>query len=153
MTIQATQQPDITTDNTGAIIIAGGNSRPQVTVKVDEQGIHLSQGASSTTIPIHDVVPANLVPVSWALAAIVGCLCIGLPISRAIARFIDRRGSALSQESELRRTFAMRFDVLERNLDTVAIELEKVSESQRFEAGGSRSTMNTLPDPEPAPPH
>ncbi|HEY0929320.1 MAG TPA: hypothetical protein VGE27_05330 [Gemmatimonas sp.] len=116
----------------GTIVFPSNGPDPDITVKVDGRGIHVQQGDASTIVPIRDVVPDGLVKISWAFAAAVGFLCIGLPIARAIARYIDRRGSAAAQESTLRRQFESRFENMERNLDTVAVEMEKVSEAQRF---------------------
>jgi len=116
----------------GTIIIPSNGPDPDIRVNVDGSGIHVRQGEAITTIPIRDVVPEGLVKISWAFAAAVGFLCIGWPIARAIARYIDRRGNAAAQESALRRQFEQRFEHMERNLDTVAIEMEKVSEAQRF---------------------
>lgn len=121
-----------TTRESGTIVFPSNGPDPDITVRVDAGGIHVQQGTTHTLIPIHDVVPKGLVQISWAFAAAVGFLCIGLPIARAIARFIDRRGTASAQDSTLRRQFESRFETMERNLDTVAIEMEKVSEAQRF---------------------
>ncbi len=114
------------------IVFPGENGEPNITVRVDGSGIHVSQGDAQTLIPIHDVVPKGAVQISWAFAAAVGFLAIGLPISRAIARRIDRRGVSARNDSALAQQFAERFDTMERNLDTVAIEIERLSESQRF---------------------
>ncbi|BAH37692.1 MAG TPA: hypothetical protein DGD08_16095 [Gemmatimonas aurantiaca] len=122
---QAQRQP-------GTIVFPTNGPDPDITVRVDGLGIHVQQGQTSTTVPIRDVVPDGLVKISWAFAAAVGFLCIGWPIARAIARYIDRRGSAAAQESALRQQFESRFENMERNLDTVAVEMEKVSEAQRF---------------------
>jgi hypothetical protein len=116
----------------GTIVFPTNGPDPDITVRVDRLGIHVQQGTTSTIVPIRDVVPDGLVKISWAFAAAVGFLCIGWPIARAIARYIDRRGSAAAQESALRRQFESRFENMERNLDTVAVEMEKVSEAQRF---------------------
>lgn len=121
-----------TTREPGTIVFPSNGPDPDITVRVDARGIHVQQGTTGTLIPIRDVVPKGLVQISWAFAAAVGFLCIGLPIARAIARFIDRRGTATAQDSSLRQQFESRFETMERNLDTVAIEMEKVSEAQRF---------------------
>lgn len=116
----------------GTIVIGGDGVRPRTVLKVDAGGIHLQQGSAVATIPVRDLVSREAVQVSWAFAAGIGFLCIGLPIARAIARFIDRRSTALARDTSLHRQFDSRFETLERNLDTVAIEIERLSEAQRF---------------------
>ena len=66
-----------------------------------------------------------------------GALCviavfIGWPIARAVARYLDRRGRAVRADNALEAQLAQRFDAMERNIDTVAVEMERLSEGQRF---------------------
>jgi hypothetical protein len=69
---------------------------------------------------------------SWAVAASVIAVFIGWPIARAVARYLDRRGRAVRADNALEAQLAQRFDAMERNIDTVAVEMERLSEAQRF---------------------
>ena len=54
------------------------------------------------------------------------------PIARAVARYLDRRGRTVRADNMLEAQLAQRFDAMERNIDTVAVEMERLSEAQRF---------------------
>ncbi|WP_310570823.1 hypothetical protein [Gemmatimonas sp.] len=116
----------------GTIVFTGDGSGDNVRINVKDGNVVLSQGENTTTIPLRDVVPPGLVQMSWALAASVIAVFIGWPIARAIARAIDRRGRAARADNALEAQLAQRFDAMERNIDTVAVEMERLSEAQRF---------------------
>ena len=67
---------------------------------------------------------------TWAVFGSLAFMVVGYPLARAFARWLDRRSSA----TQLSREVAGRLDAMERNIDTVAVELERVSEGQRFTA-------------------
>ena len=69
---------------------------------------------------------------SWAVAASVIAVFIGWPIARAVARYLDRRSRTVRADNALEAQLAQRFDAMERNIDTVAVEMERLSEAQRF---------------------
>ncbi|QJR36121.1 hypothetical protein [Gemmatimonas groenlandica] len=116
----------------GTIVFTGDGSGENVRINVKGGNVVLSQGDNTTTIPLRDVVPQGLVQMSWALAASVIAVFIGWPIARAIARAIDRRGRAVRADNALEAQLQQRFDAMERNIDTVAVEMERLSEAQRF---------------------
>lgn len=116
----------------GTIVFTGDGSGENVRINVQGGNVVLSQGENTTTIPLRDVVPPGLVQISWAVAASVIAVFIGWPIARAIARAIDRRGRAVRADNMLEAQLQQRFDVMERNIDTVAVEMERLSEAQRF---------------------
>lgn len=64
--------------------------------------------------------------VCMAIAFIV----VGLPIARAFARWLDRRGSVAPGASDT----AQRLAAIENAVESVAIEVERISEGQRFTA-------------------
>lgn len=70
----------------------------------------------------HDVVP---------IVAILSVFVFS-PLAIAYARIIWRRGSAPPEESKLARENAERLARLESAVDAIAIEMERVSEGQRF---------------------
>ena len=115
----------------GTIVIptdAGEN----INISVDGKGIHVSQNGSSTVIPIHDVVPRGAVLMTYAVCASFAFVIVGFPLARAFARWLDRRGTSSRQSATLSTDVQARLDAMERNIDTVAVELERVSEGQRF---------------------
>lgn len=116
----------------GTIVFTGDGSGENVRINVQGGNVVLSQGENTTTIPLRDVVPPGLVQISWAVAASVIAVFIGWPIARAIARAIDRRGRAVRADNMLEAQLQQRFDVMERNIDTVAVEMERLSDAQRF---------------------
>jgi hypothetical protein len=116
----------------GTIVFTGDGTGDNVRINVTGGNIVLTQGTNTTTIPLNDVVPRGLVQMSWAVAASVIALFIGWPIARAVARYLDRRGRAVRADHALEAQLAQRFDAMERNIDTVAVEMERLSEAQRF---------------------
>jgi len=116
----------------GTIVFTGDGSGDNVRINVKGGNIVLTQGTNTTTIPLNDVVPRGLVQMSWAVAASVIAVFIGWPIARAVARYLDRRGRAVRADNALEAQLAQRFDAMERNIDTVALEMERLSEAQRF---------------------
>lgn len=116
----------------GTIVFTGDGSGENVRINVKGGNVVLTQGTNTTTIPLNDVVPRGLVQMSWAVAASVIAVFIGWPIARAIARYLDRRGRAVRADNALEAQLAQRFDAMERNIDTVAVEMERLSEAQRF---------------------
>jgi hypothetical protein len=101
-----------------------------ITIAVDGSGIHVSQGDAETLIPIHDVVPRGAVDIVQAIGATLVLIIVGWPIARAFARRMDRKHTA----AVLSAAVQQRLDAMDRNIDTVAVELERVSEGQRFTA-------------------
>lgn len=116
----------------GTIVFTGDGSGDNVHINVKGGNVVLTQGANTTTIPLNEVVPTGLVQMSWAFAAAVIAVFIGWPIARAVARYLDRRGRAVRADNVLEGQLQQRFDTMERNIDTVALEMERLSEAQRF---------------------
>ncbi len=113
----------------GTIFIpTGENGGDPISINVDGSGIHLMQNGNETVIPIRDVVPRGAVQMTYALCAAFAFVIVGYPLARAFARWLDRRGNSAQLSSGVQQ----RLDAMERNIDTVAEELERVSEGQRF---------------------
>jgi hypothetical protein len=71
-------------------------------------------------------------------------IAIGFPIARAIARRMDRRSSAgTGTDSDTR----ARLERIEQAVDAIAVEVERISEGQRF-ATKVMSEMRALPLPD-----
>jgi hypothetical protein len=76
--------------------------------------------------------PATMIPpqaVEMAMAFFVTCavIIIGLPLARAFARRMDRRGAAAAAPD-----LNPRLDRMEQAIEAIAIEVERISEGQRF---------------------
>ncbi|MCC6242760.1 MAG: hypothetical protein IT353_07950 [Gemmatimonadaceae bacterium] len=115
----------------GTIVIptdAGEN----IEINVNQKGINICQEGNCTTIPIQDVVPRGAVLMSFAVFGSLAFMVVGFPIARAFARWLDRRSLVSASNSQLDAALQARLEAMERNIDTVAIEVERVSEGQRF---------------------
>ncbi len=90
-------------------------------------------------------VPPQVFALSIAFFVTCAVIAIGIPLARAYGRWLDRRGqvsSATSPETEQRLTR------IEQAIEAVAIEVERVSEGQRY-TNRSISEMRGLPAPDP----
>lgn len=74
-----------------------------------------------------NIVPPQAVDISIAFFIMVAFIIVGLPLARAFARRMDRRSEPASA-SEI----APRLDRIEQAIEAVAIEVERVSEGQRY---------------------
>lgn len=71
-------------------------------------------------------IPGELIPI--VLFVMMGVTAIGVPIARALARRIDRQSVQPRVPAEL----AQRLEHMEQAIDAIAIEVERISEGQRF---------------------
>lgn len=88
------------------------------------------KGGGERTVQIDDIVPSGAVDIVQAFAAMLLMLVVGFPISRAIARWIDRR----TAQPHIPRDVMQRMQRLEETLDSVALDIERIGEGQRFTA-------------------
>ena len=112
----------------GVIVIPteGGEA---IEIKVDGQGIHVEQGGRpEVLIPIHDVVPRGAVQITYAVCTALVAIAIVGPLLRFFLRRHERRAVSTQLSAEVQ----ARLDAMDRNIDTVAMEMERVSEGQRF---------------------
>ena len=77
--------------------------------------------------PFENVIPREAVDISIAFFLSMAFIIVGLPIARAFARRMDRRGETASAEQ-----IAPRLDRIEQAVEAIAIEVERVSEGQRY---------------------
>jgi len=115
-----------------AIVINRGNGEEDLRIDVRDGKLIVAQGTTEKVIPIRDVVPKGAVAITAIFFGCMAFMVVGWPIARAIGRLIDRRAVQPPATPALGRETIARLDALERNLDTVAIEVEKLSEAQRF---------------------
>ena len=77
----------------------------------------------------NDMIPARAESISIAFFVMIAAIIIGLPLMRAIARRIDRGAPAPVQcPNELKD----QLNHLSQSVDAIAIEVERISEGQRF---------------------
>lgn len=74
-------------------------------------------------------IPGELIPIT--LFIMVGITIIGAPIARAIARRIER-GIGGSGGPSLPNDVSARLERMEQAIDAIAVEVERISEGQRF---------------------
>ena len=72
--------------------------------------------------------PPELVDISIGFFVTMAAIIIGLPLARAFARRMDRRGAAPQIPSEV----TVQLNQLTQAVDAIALEVERISEGQRF---------------------
>jgi hypothetical protein len=75
-----------------------------------------------------DVIPPQAVDISVAFFVTVAVIIIGLPLARAIARWMDRRSTPAQIPNEV----SAQLNQLNQAVDAIALEVERISEGQRF---------------------
>jgi hypothetical protein len=110
----------------------------------------LPQGVAGTTTQPENNNRGNVPGEAIAAMSVVFMLAVLMPISIAFARRIWRRGSSPKQAEDV---VSPRLDRLENAVDAIAIEIERISEGQRFVT----KVMTERPTPRahaaPAPEH
>jgi hypothetical protein len=126
------------------------NARQGIREALDEVKAEIeaarAQGQSITIQPQfnpENVIPPQAVDISVAFFVMIAFIIVGLPLARAFARRMDRRGETASA-SEI----APRLDRIEQAVEAIAIEVERVSEGQRYTTKAI-SELRGLPAPNP----
>lgn len=101
----------------------------------DEDGMTINgqpvlDGNTTFAPDFKDAMPTGVVDIVQALVAMVVLTVVGLPLARAFARRLDRRGAAAHIPPEVMSRLAN----IENAVETVAVEVERISEGQRFTA-------------------
>lgn len=112
-------------------IVFNSDGNP-VGVNFDNGILTLSQNGTTQVIPIRDLVPREAAQIAWAVPATLSILLIWWPISRAVIRWLNRKHVSNNEAAALEARLRERFETLERNVDTVAVEMERLAEGQRF---------------------
>lgn len=94
--------------------------------------------------PTPDVIPREAVEITQMFFITIAVIAIGIPLARAFGRWLDRRGTV--QVATKPADFDPRFDRLEQAIEAIAIEVERVSEGQRF-TNKLMSEARALPSP------
>jgi hypothetical protein len=109
----------------------GGRTRISLgptAVTIDNQGTELAP-AIATDRP-REAIPDGVVDIVVAVATMIVLVAVGSPIARAYARRIDTRTTAAP--AILPVEVAQRLAAIEQAVDSVAVEVERISEGQRF---------------------
>lgn len=87
-------------------------------------------GTESPPVIIEPKIPEAVIPIMGILFGSITVMVVLGPFARAMARRIDRStaAAAAGPPKELER----KIDQLQQSLDTMAIEIERISEGQRF---------------------
>jgi hypothetical protein len=94
--------------------------------------IHGRDGTQTITIPggfnATDVIPPQAVEISIAFLVTIAAIIICLPIARAFSRRMDRKSAGGQIPGEL----SAQLSQLNQSVDAIALEVERISEGQRF---------------------
>lgn len=74
-----------------------------------------------------NTIPPQAVDISVSFFVMVAFIIVGLPLARAFARRMDRKGASTTPSD-----IAPRLDRIEQAIEAIAIEVERVSEGQRY---------------------
>jgi hypothetical protein len=104
------------------------NAGEKFAVSWNDGTLTIAQGAERLAIPTQELIPARAVDITVALCSTLVVLVLGTPLLRFWLRRTERRQAQQAMDAAV----AARLDAMERHIDTVAVELERVSEGQRY---------------------
>ncbi len=76
----------------------------------------------------NEAVPAGVLDLTITVCAMIAATAILLPVARAFARRMDRKDTSPTLPSDA----SQRLTAIERAVEAVAVEVERISEGQRF---------------------
>ena len=91
-------------------------------------------------------VPEGAIIISIAFFAMCAIIAIGYPLARAFGRRMDRKGAAAAAHDP---DTKVRLERIEHAVDAIALEVERISEGQRF-TSKVLADLRALPEPDPA---
>lgn len=89
----------------------------------------LPPGQTGTVPPFTPTIPPQVEDISIAFFVMIAVIVVGLPLMRAIARRIDR-GTPVAPP--IQREVRDQLQQISQSVDAIAIEVERISEGQRF---------------------
>lgn len=133
-----------------AEIARGQLEAARAQLEAAQEGSDAAAGFTYTTTapppPFQSDIPPGVVTVSLAFFVMLAVVAVGIPIARAIARRMDRRSAEPSGASP---EVVDRLQRIEQAVDAIAIEVERVSEGQRYTTKVV-SELRALPSPDVA---
>lgn len=110
----------------------GGNQR--VTIGPDGIFVNPNEPGQPTVLigprAAQNMIPPQAVDISIAFFIMIAVMVVGWPIARAFGRRIERRGQVATLDAGTMEQLQR----IEQAVDAMAIEVERISESQRFMA-------------------
>lgn len=104
----------------------------EITSIVHRMGTAPSEAFASTSVPEYVRNPGNMDPdVAVPIAGILGVFLF-LPLSIGLSRFLWRRANNPPRSASADPAVHQRLEQLQQAVDTIAIEVERISEGQRF---------------------
>lgn len=97
-------------------------------VSVDGQMIAPAPNVTSTAPSRDRDIPPGVMEIIKTGSTGLVLIAIGIPLIRVLGRWLDRRGAAPASTPEVLRRLA----AIETAVETVAVEIERVTEGQRF---------------------
>jgi hypothetical protein len=90
----------------------------------------LPQLESGTTVPVDPPldIPPRVESLGYALFLMIAIIAVGKPLARALGSVIERRSLKPAMPAE----FGARLERIEQGIESVSIEVERISESQRY---------------------
>ncbi|HSU94813.1 MAG TPA: hypothetical protein VLI43_13980 [Gemmatimonadaceae bacterium] len=90
----------------------------------------LPQIETGTSVPIDPPldIPPRLESLGYALFLMIAVIAVGKPLARALGSVIERRAIKPAMPAE----FGARLERIEQGIESVSIEVERISESQRY---------------------
>jgi outer membrane murein-binding lipoprotein Lpp len=113
--------------------IAGGDQGGPYTVRPPHQITVRGPDGTETVVGVpsdfaKNMIPPQAVDISIAFFVMVAAIIIGLPLARAFARRMDRSATKAQVSPELSGQLAQ----LNQAVDAIALEVERISEGQRY---------------------
>lgn len=100
------------------------------TISASKEGVQIARGAEPALAPVAVVEPPRPFPSDKIISlGIIGSIIVLFPISVAVAIRMLRKPRA---QAALTAGVEERFTRLEQSIDAIAIEMERVSEGQRY---------------------
>ncbi len=117
----------ITVHTPGASVAPVAPVAPDVSVSVGEDAQTPTSGTGiPPNIPLD--IPPRLQSLGFALFLMIAIIAIGKPIVRVIGNIIERRAIKPGLPTD----FGARLERIEQGIESVSIEVERISESQRY---------------------
>jgi hypothetical protein len=111
----------------------------QTRISIDRRGVTVIDGqpsdpilAPGTSVPrggMQDVIPPQAVDISIAFFIMMAVIIIGWPLARAFGRRLERRGEIATGADP---ALIGQLQRIEQAVEAMSIEIERISESQRF---------------------
>ena len=120
----------------------------QIESDIAATGKQLSAAPLGTTAGMGDPFRGGDIPDNVAAVTAAFTLLVLFPIAIAFARRIWKRGSSPAQQTQLPVQIDQRLERLEQGIDAIAIEIERVTEGQRFVTRLLSEAQPTLKLPE-----